>query len=241
MKKLVSCLAATLLCTSVWSAQPVHGGQAVAPPDSNAYRELSARFWQWLYASPVSENPLFLDGNVDLSLHQPNGPVWFLGGMMTPTEGPGGEFIGHAERTGTIPAGKALFFPILNCEFANQEWSPPETMTVPQLYAFARDTMNGNQTMFCQIDGVAIDLQWTTGVGNSPYRVVSPVFFYYLPPEDNLLQHWGLDIAGKIGPAVADGVFVLVQPLAVGEHTIHFGGGTPGTFVLDITYHITVE
>jgi hypothetical protein len=31
----------------------------------------------------------------------------------------------------------------------------------------------------------------------------------------------------------------MVKPLAPGNHTIHFGGNA-GTFVEDVTYHITV-
>ena len=41
-------------------------------------------------------------------------------------------------------------------------------------------------------------------------------------------------------PAVDSGYYVLLRPLASGQHTIHFSGGT--TFFnssLDVTYHIT--
>ena len=53
-------------------------------------------------------------------------------------------------------------------------------------------------------------------------------------------QSWGIDVSGWIGPAAADGVYLMLRPLPVGEHTIHIGGGNPGVFVLDITYNITV-
>jgi hypothetical protein len=38
---------------------------------------------------------------------------------------------------------------------------------------------------------------------------------------------------------IADGVYIMVKPLAPGNHTIHCYGNI-GTFVEDFTYHITV-
>lgn len=249
MKKLVTCSTIALLVTAGSLAyggpKPVGSAAnpAIIPPQASAYgksySEWSAAWWQWLYAAPVSQNPLFLDGNVDLSLHQLDGPVWFLGGMMTPTEGPP-YFYGLAVRTGTIPAGKALFFPVLNCEFANQEWVPPATMTVPELYAFAKASIDANALWDCEIDGVSVKNLWDPVALTSPYRVVTPVFDYWLPATGNILQFWGTDISGVIGPAVGDGVYLMLAPLPVGNHTIHFGGGTPGVFIIDITYNITV-
>ena len=51
---------------------------------------------------------------------------------------------------------------------------------------------------------------------------------------------------GSTTLSAAAGYFVMVKPLPVGRHTIHFGGAgdfrsTGGTFNLqDITYYITV-
>ncbi len=251
MKKFVTCLTAVLFIAAVSTANaaaPIAGSAGnptVIPPQSvpygKTYGQWSALFWQWVFASPVSENPLFLDGNVDLSLQQPPGPVWFLGGtfVATPNE-TGGGVIGQAVRTGTVPAGKALFFPILNNEFDNQTFVPPEDMTIPELYAFAADQLTSNQSMDCEIDGVAVKNLWDSVNKTSPYRVATPVFSYWLPADDNVQQSWGIQVSGTIEPAVGEGVYLMLAPLSPGTHTIHFWGGSPGNFVLDITYNITV-
>ena len=67
-------------------------------------------------------------------------------------------------------------------------------------------------------------------------------------PDNNVLQSFGVDApAGSTSPAVSDGVFVMLKPLSVGKHTLHYGGtldlssiGGP-VFIQDVTYHITVK
>jgi len=50
------------------------------------------------------------------------------------------------------------------------------------------------------------------------------------------------DVTGTVAPAVSDGWWVFIPPLAKGTYDLNFGGTTfGGSFTLDITYHITVE
>ena len=49
-------------------------------------------------------------------------------------------------------------------------------------------------------------------------------------PDDGVLE------PGLYGPSIQDGIFVMVAPLAAGEHIIRF---TAGDF-LDVTYNLTV-
>jgi hypothetical protein len=57
-------------------------------------------------------------------------------------------------------------------------------------------------------------------------------------PEDTV---WP-PLVGTYGPTVDDGVYVMLAPPAVGEHTIRFTAAAPdGTWRLDITYHLTVK
>ncbi len=232
-----------LLCGTT-RVQGVQSNPGIIPPEATpyglSYAQWSVAWWQWVFQWPTKDNPLFMDGNVDLSLHQPNGPVWFLGGMFIATPAEDGSWVAVAKRTGVVPAGKALFFPIMNAEYDNQTFVPPEDMTIPELYAFAHASLDSNESMACEIDGVTIKKVWDPVTGKSPYRAVSPVFSYWLPPTDNVQQNWGVDASGTIGPAVADGVFLMLAPLPVGQHTIHISGGRPGGFVLDVTYNITV-
>ena len=241
MKKLIilNCIGFVAGCTVIALAGAPASSQAgvpvVAPPGSRpfglTYGEWSARHWQWLFSAPVSQNPLFMDGAVDLSLHQPEGRVWFLGGTFTVNPAPGGGVIGHAVRSGTVPFGKALFFPILDCEWDNPT-SPPGDYTTAELRAQAKAQMDSITELDCELDGVPVKhLQ--------AYRVSSPVFKYWLPAEDNVVQAGGMDVSGWVTGVVADGIYLMLEPMSVGQHTIHFAGSVPG-FSLDITYHIKV-
>jgi hypothetical protein len=238
---------ATLIAVALFLVAPstvrADGNPKVIPPNAHphgkTYSEWSAEHWKWLLSLQVSQHPLFKDGAVDLSLNQPSGPVWFLGGTFTTTPGPGDSVVGNATRTGQIPAGKALFFPILDSELDNAAPppNPPTTFTTDELRGFAAAQMDAATGLSCEIDGVSV-----THLGDvltTPFRVASPVFDYTLPLTDNVDQFFGVDITGTVTGAVADGVYLMLAPFSVGHHTIHFTGAIPG-FALDITYHITV-
>ena len=65
------------------------------------------------------------------------------------------------------------------------------------------------------------------------FRVQSNPFPIRLP-EDNL---FGAPPGTYIG--ISDGIWVIVEGLPVGEHTIEFGGQADG-FTVHVTYHLTV-
>jgi hypothetical protein len=69
------------------------------------------------------------------------------------------------------------------------------------------------------------------------YRVGSPLY-NFSGPDPNILF-----VPGPVsGQSVSDGFWILLAPLSVGEHTIHFGGTfTQSDFTLDVTYHLTVK
>jgi hypothetical protein len=242
-------LSLTLVATLLLAAGGVraHADDAnpsILPPNSRpygkTYGQWEAAHWQWLYSLQVASNPLFKDGNVDLSLSQPPGPVWFLGGTFSTTPGPGGP-VNLANRTGTVPAGKALFFPIIDFEIDNAVPPPGTntTFTTAELRAQAKAVMDGASGITCTIDGVAVNN--LANVLTTPYRVTTPVFNYRLPATDNVDQFFGANISGLITGAVADGVSLMLAPLPPGQHTIHFTGAIPSfSFALDITYNITV-
>jgi len=99
----------------------------------------------------------------------------------------------------------------------------------------------------CTIDNVAVpDLL-------SSYRVRSPAFNYTTPPNNNLLEAAeGEPCYNDPSPtptpftvvgAVADGFYLMVAPLSLGAHTVHFTGQSgnilSGTYE-DMTYNLTV-
>jgi hypothetical protein len=213
----------------------------IFPPTAAAYgrtySEWSAAWWAWNFSLPSTNHPLLDTG--DVSAGQ-SGPVWFLGGLFGTS--------GTRVRNCTVPEGTALYFPIVNAWADNSDCPSPDNFTEAELRGFARGIQDQANGMSCTIDGVAVaGLDDPT---NTPYRVQSPVFDYLLPAAHNLLY----DVLGAtcytndtgiplgVTGAVADGVFLMLPPLSVGTHTIHFTGavGHPASFTEDITYNITV-
>ena len=197
------------------------GNPGVAPPQSTprgrTYGEWSARWWQWAVSIPPATNPL-LDASGDDCGQGQSGQVFFLGGTFDSS--------GTATRYCTVPTGKSIFFPILNVIWAND---PGGSATAEDLRALAKSNMDGATDMSCEVDGTSIQ-------NLGAYRAASVVFDLVLP-SDNIFAA----PAGTYTPAVDDGVYLMLEPLSVGEHTIHFHGTIPDfSFTLDITYHLTV-
>jgi hypothetical protein len=201
------------------------------------YGEWGDAWWQWAFSIPAVKNPVADTTGRYTAMGQPDGPVWFLAGT----------FGGAAERTVTIPAGKMLFFPIVNQvwvnlpEWGDNPWSKDQESYARDLIGALIDTA---ADLACEIDGVAVQ-------HIAAYRCRTPQggeFMVHFPKGDI----WGLvgntDVNGDIfqpgyyGPSVQDGIFLMLAPLSPGQHTIHFtattGGGTWG---LEVTYHLRVK
>jgi hypothetical protein len=204
----------------------------IIPPEAKfhgaSYGEWSAGWWQWAFSLPFDGHPLNDLTGADASSGQ-SGHVWFLGGLWWPNDGtpPPGTVTRHI----TVPAGTALFFPIVNGE--NNFVEAPSAATIEELW----DTQAwldayGNQNLYATIDGRPL-------LNLTAYRTPAPVFEVCLP-EGNALEVWGVDFpSGCIEPVVADGFFLMVQPLSVGTHEITFGVKDVG-WTMDIVYDITV-
>jgi hypothetical protein len=194
------------------------------------YGQWSARWWQWAFSIPVDRHPLF--DTADCSVGQ-SGHVWFLGASFTASEPAPGQFLASATRKCAVPAGIALFFPIVNSEASTAEGNGT---TEQQLRSAAKSFQDFAANLTAEVDGTAIQ-------GVDSYRVQSPLFTWGLLPENNVLQAIGFTnlVAGTQSPAVGDGVYLMVKPLRIGRHTIHFTGEVPAfNFFLDITYHVTI-
>jgi hypothetical protein len=200
----------------------------VLPPQSNpygmTYGEWSARWWQWILSIPTSVNPLLDPTGADCGQGQ-LGPVWFLAGT----------FGGSASRACTIPAGKSILFPILNAECSTVEGNGT---TDKALRACAMGLIDHATKVEADIDGRSlVDLTGTPPV--SPFRVQSPLFNFTLP-SDNILGITNPD--PNPSPSVSDGYWIILAPLSVGEHIIHFRGEVPVfSFTTEATYTITVQ
>ena len=76
------------------------------------------------------------------------------------------------------------------------------------------------------------------GLSSAPRRLTeaSAVFTVKLP-DNNI---FGV-APGDYEPNVDDGFYLLLPPMRVGQHTIHFHGSLPRFYsTLDVTYNLTV-
>jgi hypothetical protein len=211
----------------------VCGGDAKEIPSQEDLAELTADWWQWLLGQPASTNPA-LDLTGAFARQGQTGDVFFLAGAVALAGDP---FSKSVQRTVTIPPGKAIFFPILNFEFANKD-TPPGGFTEAQLRAFAAGPLDTATGVYATLDGVSLAPQIM--------RIKSPVFSYTLPKvkkgDLNLYQKLGLDITGTVDGTISDGYWVYLPPLSnKTSHILQFGGSEPTVpFTLDVTYVIKV-
>jgi hypothetical protein len=226
-----------MIPTSLPPAQALgnYNNPGILPPNSHplghTYGEWSAKWWQFVFSIPVADNPLLNDDKCAVGQ---SGKVWFLTGKFC--VGGGCPPVLNVTRSCRIPSGTALFFPIANSEVDNLGVDPP--LTLEQLREIAKAGQDGVQSMTAEIDGRPVN--GLDPAISSPYRVVSPVFDYTIP-ENNIYDVFGFDFPPQtVEGAVADGAFLMLAPLSVGQHTIRFTASFGGGFGFDVTYFINV-
>ena len=216
-------------------AVPSIMAQLVVPASSVAYgrtySEWSAAWQQWALSIPVANHPLFDNG--DCSVGQ-SGPVWFLGGKFCALNNPNCGTT-HVVRSCSVPAGKALYIPVLNAEWSVLEMNDPK-FQIGDLRALAASNIDGATNLWFDIDGAKIPHL------KKDFRVQSSAFVFTIP-DDNLFTAVGEGPypGGSYFPGLDDGVYVMLAPLSGGSHKIHFHGTMPAfNFTLDITYNLNV-
>ncbi len=191
-------------------------------PYGLTYADWTVKWWQWFNEIPQATNPAADKTGSNCGLQQ-SGPIWFLAG----TTG------GSAERSCTVPAGKAILFPIITSECSYAEF--PNLKSESDLRSCATHLQNGVTSLVATLDGMNLQ-------NLAKYRVVTPLFNQTLPPGN---------VAGApAGPTqgLADGNWVFLSPLSAGKHEIHFSGASVditntavNNFAIDTTYHLTVK
>jgi hypothetical protein len=119
------------------------------PPASH----LATNWWQWALETPASENPL-TDTTGQFAAVNQSGRVWFLAGN------PGGTTV----RTITVPAGKALFFPIVNVFDVEDAiiaggvklFLVPQPVQVAQ--TFVSNVIATATGLSCEVDGIPLPI-----------------------------------------------------------------------------------
>lgn len=230
------------LCVFAPGAVAKNKNPRVIPPHALAfgmsYGDWGAKWWQWALASPKADNALNDPTGEKAGVGQ-SGEVWFLAGTvdMSPTPENPSFYLGVADRTCTVPAGKAVFFPIINVEASTAEGNGE---TEAELAALCDWYVQHTTSMLVTIDGRELKDPWA-------YRGTSSMYPLWWPSEDPV---FALPVITEPTNSVSDGYWVMLPPLRVGQHELHWEGvqtftmdpdGFDSSFAQDITYHLTVK
>jgi hypothetical protein len=180
------------------------------------YAEWAVAWWQWGIGTPKDKNPIADKTGEHAGVGQ-SGPVWFLAGT----------FGGKGERKCSVPAGKALFFPVVN----QASGSHPDRFDEKKSTAFAKEVMDSAEDLEVTVDGKALK-------DVNKYRVQTPVFHLDGPEK----EEDGVN-PGAAGPhkMISDGYWIMLKPLPAGEHVVHFKGKVKKVgFNVDVTYKLTI-
>ena len=219
------------------------GGAANPKVYGKTYGEWGAAWWQWALSFPVGESPI-QDETGEFCDKGQSGPVWFLAGS---------EGVSGVERACTIPAGKAIFYPIIastwtDCPFSGDEdLSDEEVRWIMAAFAQGGDNACVLTSTLDTFEVFGADEPAAISALQRPaVRSQSPVFTWNVPDEGAAVD-FGCDVPfppGETGRAIAEGYWVMLPPLSVGEHVLNLRGaancGTEFFFETEVTYHLTV-
>lgn len=189
-------------------------------PYGLGYDEWSSKWWQWFLSIPSETHPS-TDADGRYCAIKQGGPVWYLAGSF-------GE---RQVRNCTVPAGKAILFPVLTseCSYAeNTDLKSPQDL---RNCATEEHEKYISRSQNVKVDGKQINVD--------DFRVQSPLFNFTFSPN-NLF-------GAPPGPTqgLSDGWFIMLEPLNPGKHLVEFSGEVskppPGGFSTAATYNIDVE
>jgi hypothetical protein len=224
-------LAGLCLSTGIASGQATdpapHIAQIHTKPAGQSYGRWAAEWWQWALGIPSAVNPL-TDATGEHCAQRQVDSVWFLAGSFSPEP---------VVRTCEVPAGKSLFFPLINSVYGAFLNDPPETRTEEFVRAAASCTEAAQ--ISASIDGFDVPqpTRFFTGASGS----LSPLFNVQLPPGNLFGADETVVPELVLSPSGEQGYYLFVRPLPPGSHLIHWvaSGCSPG-FTQDITYQLTV-
>jgi len=219
-----------------WEHAIASHNSGVIPPQTKisgkSYGDWGAEWWKWALSVPFAQSPIN-DTTGQYGSQNQRGPVWFLAGTF-------GQF---AERTIRIPAGKFIFFPLVNmwndfpCPDPNfkpaEGQSMEEFLTIgvaPYIDPWLTEPDN---TLSAKVDGVELK-------NLNLYRGISHLTKFKADPSQIAIDTC---ITGKNQVGVSDGFWIMLAPLSPGKHEIEFSAfadSNPFPFNLNVKYHVTI-
>lgn len=188
----------------------------------------SSIWWKWSLSIPASMNPMKDNSGANCSVGQ-KGKVWFLAGNFAAADNT------PVVRNCTIPAKKYILFPIANSIWVQTPQDDP-LYTEPDFRRLANENLP--QSIGGELEATLDDNRIIFNPKTPITQSQSPIFTVVFP-SDNV---FGVDASLLTGsPIVSDGYWVMLPPLSVGDHVLHFRAGKDATLTQDITYHLTVK
>lgn len=173
-------------------------------PYGKTYGQWTVEWWSWFFSTPKSRNPVLDATGEYASINQPLDYVWFLAGKYAD-----GDSKRFPVRSCTIPSNRSILFPVINCEANPLEYH--ELKSNEDIIARVKKDEDSIVKKECFVDGNRIPSQ----------RVKSdPLIFELNVVPDNCANIK----EGGITYASADGYWVFLKPLPLGEHNISFRG-----------------
>jgi hypothetical protein len=208
------------------------GSVNIFTPDDNPYNltysDHIKNFWKWILKIPGIDNPIndISGKNCATGQSNVNSSVFYLAFNNG----------GYSERTCTVPAGRGLFIPVMQVETSDKE---VPNVSVEDLASSSKKDQDSVNSLYLQIDGK----EYKYG-DLIKYRTRTDGFDVIFPDKGI----FGVE-KGGVSKTVADGTYIITEPLAKGNHTIHFKSSlicadpdcADPNFAQDIKYNIIAK
>ena len=191
------------------------------------YRSLSAHWRLWAFSTPDTPGGPFgkdrVDCTVNQGVNQPPHHVPFLAGPFALTG------TVHRTCTRTVERGTRIFLPVINTECSDREDRPFFGATPGQRRACVQNSLFDARGLSASVDRQPIP------VSQAKFSIVSRDFRFTSVSGNPAI---GRAVPGH---STSRGVWLLLEALPIGEHTIRFAGSYPNAdFSLSVTYCLTV-
>ena len=219
---------------STLAISPVAASSSVNiyPPESKpyglTYAEHAENFWKWLLPMPANNSPMEDATGEKCTNGQANSnsSVFYISHNSG----------GRSERVCEVPAGKGLLIPVMEAEVSEKE-APGSSEE--DLRRIVTNDQNSVNSLYLKIDDKEYSYEDLL-----KYRIHTGVFDVIFPNNGI----YGI-MEGGPSKVVADGFYVLTEPLPPGNHTIHFKSSlicadpdcVDPNFVQDVQYKILAK